>query len=347
VFKKLTIIFFVFISNFSFLYADIITVDNKFPSVGQYKTLQKAHDAAKSGDSIYVYPSKEPYGDLVISKKLTITGSIMLETSTVKTISLTGNSAGSIIDSLNVKNIHIHSENNTIRNNSNIGSIYVNAENTIRNNSNIEFININADNVLIKQNIISRITIAEGHEGNEILQNKIVNSYCGIHIQKFNTVIIKNNIIQPTKYQEVIRIDSACNISLLNNVFNSNNGSFYLSPETHAFFVNNIIYTGRISSLGEYHYNLFYSTDDYPTSNNNIKGNPNFTNEYHLGEDSPAVGAGQNGTDMGIYGGDTPYVEWDNSNSILPRITHIKAEPVVAEGTQGLEINIKANAGRE
>ena len=137
-FKKTIIIFFVLISNFSFLYADIITVDNKFPSVGQYKILQKAHDAAKSGDIIYVYPSKEPYGDLVISKKMTITGSIMLETSTVKTISLTGNSAGSIIDSLNVENIQINSENNTIRNNSNIGSIYVNAENVIRNNSNIE-----------------------------------------------------------------------------------------------------------------------------------------------------------------------------------------------------------------
>jgi len=126
-FKKAIIIFFVIMLNFSFLYAAIITVDNKYPSVGQYKTLHEAHDAAKDGDSIYVYPSKQSYSGLTISKRLTISGAIGVETSTVGTISLTDGSAGSIIDSLRTGDIFIYSKNNTIRNTrtDNIHNIFI------------------------------------------------------------------------------------------------------------------------------------------------------------------------------------------------------------------------------
>jgi len=374
-FKKATIIFFVIMSNFSFLYAAIITVDNKYPSVGQYKNLQEAYDAANDGDSIYVYPSKQSYSSLTISKRLTISGSIGVETSTVGSLSLTVGSAGSIIDSLNIGGIYIYSKDNTIRNNANTGDIKIYSENqVIKQNKNCGdigiyannqlFMNnvcgkvyIDADNVIIKQNKTSRMTISGGHENNEVLQNEIEynNSGYSLYINKSNRAIIKNNIIKNTEnyssiYGNVLNIDSLCNISIINNILydNDNDETINLSSETHAFFVNNIIYSGRVSSLGEYHYNLFCGTDYSPTSNNNIYGNPYFTNGYHLNSRSPAIGAGQNGIDMGIYGGDTPYVDnWADSSSILPIITQLKAEPIVAEGTQGLEIRIKANAGSE
>jgi len=41
--------------------ATILTVDNKYPYVAQFETLQTAHDAASAGDTIYVYPSLIPY----------------------------------------------------------------------------------------------------------------------------------------------------------------------------------------------------------------------------------------------------------------------------------------------
>jgi len=377
-FKKATIIFLVIMSNFSFLYAAIITVDNKYPSVGQYKTLQEAYAAANDGDSIYVYPSKQAYGGLTISKRLTISGSIGVETSTVGTLSLTVGSAGSIIDSLSTGNIYIYSKDNTIRNNANTGNIKIYSENqVIKQNKNCGDIGIyannqlvrnnicgrvyiNADNVVIKQNITSQMTIDGGHKNNVIVQNKISYSYkdYSLYITKLNTLVIKNNIILNSEYRvggTALKIEDSCNVSVINNVIkvNSSYGTLIeLLPETHSFFVNNIIYGGKVSSLGEYHYNLFYYTDYFPESNNNINRHPYFTDEsnnnYHLHYNSPAIGAGQNGTDMGIYGGDTPYVDnWSDSSSKLPIITQIKAEPIVAEGTQGLEISIKANAGSE
>ena len=381
-FKKATIIFLAIMSNFSFLYAAIITVDNKYPSVGQYKTLQEAYAAANDGDSIYVYPSKQAYGGLNISKRITISGSIRVETSTVGTLSLTVGSAGSIIDSLRIGGIYIYSKDNTIKNNAKTGDIKIYSENQIIKQNNCGDISIyannqlvrnnvcgsvyiDADNVIIKQNNTSKITIDEGHRNNEVLQNKIssYNNYDYLlHINKLNTITVKNNLIYNSSYSGgALKIDIACNASLLSNIFRCHSwkrdyGDEYeyegsaitLSPETHAFFVNNIIYFGKVSSLGEYNYNLFYYTNYYSNNNNNIKGDPNFKNGYHLNDNSPAIGAGQNGTDMGIYGGDTPYVDnWAGSSSILPIITQIKAEPIVAEGTQGLEISIKANAGSE
>jgi len=274
-FKKAIIIFFVIMSNFSFLYAAIITVDNKYPSVGQYKTLQEAHDAAKDGDSIYVYPSKQSYSGLTISKRLTISGAIGVETSTVGSISLTVGSAGSIIDSLNTGSIHINSKGNTIRNNANTGyikiysenqvfknnmncgNIYIYANNQIFRNNVCGKVYIDADNVVIKQNITSRMTIDEGHKDNVIVQNEITyndKDYYSLHIYKLNTLVIKNNIIFNSYYiwpnhGDTLKIEDSCNVSIINNVIkptkydaNINGSAITLTPETHAFFVNNIIY---------------------------------------------------------------------------------------------------------
>ena len=262
-----------------------------------------------------------------------------------------------IRNNANTRDIKIYSENQVIKHNRNCANIYIYANNQLVRNNKCGRVYINADNVIIKQNITSRMTIAEGHKDNKILQNKITYDYVdyySLHIYRLNTVVIKNNVIYNSyyrnRYGNVLNIEDSCNVSVINNVIkcHSHGAAITLPPETHAFFVNNIIYSKNVSSLGEYHYNLF--TDYVLNSNNNINKDPDFISyyNYHLSSGSPAIGAGQNGTDMGIYGGDTPYVDnWSDSSSILPIITQIKAEPIVAEGTQGLDISIKANAGSE
>ena len=72
--KQITLFYAIIIISCSIANAEIITVDNKVPSVGQYKTLQEAHDAAKNGDTIYVCPSEALYAAIIVSKKLIIIG---------------------------------------------------------------------------------------------------------------------------------------------------------------------------------------------------------------------------------------------------------------------------------
>ena len=50
--------------------ARILTVANQtiHQTVAQYTTLQAAHDAAQSGDTIYLYPSSISYSGISITK---------------------------------------------------------------------------------------------------------------------------------------------------------------------------------------------------------------------------------------------------------------------------------------
>ncbi len=63
--------------------------------------------------------------------------------------------------------------------------------------------------------------------------------------------------------------------------------------------------------------------------------------DFHLLSDSPAKGSGQNGVDMGIYGGSTPFV--DGGRPGLPLITDIDSD-FVGSQQSGLDVTIKAKS---
>ena len=61
------------------LNARILTVSSQSsPQVAQYNSIQAAHDAAQSGDTIYMYPSLIAYKGAVITKKIIIIGNIII-----------------------------------------------------------------------------------------------------------------------------------------------------------------------------------------------------------------------------------------------------------------------------
>ncbi len=70
--SSLTLI--LFISSFSINEAAILTVDNNAGNQPDFTSLQEAHDAAESGDTIHLAPSSQVYNVDAIEKSLTIIG---------------------------------------------------------------------------------------------------------------------------------------------------------------------------------------------------------------------------------------------------------------------------------
>jgi len=134
---KVFILYLLFISS-SLCNAAIITVDNKTPSAGQYKTIQEAHDAANNGDTVFIYPSAAVYSAITVSKKLTIVGTGMdrpddgMNTSLISgTIIFVENSSGSILEGFGgYFNITIQENSITIQKNR-VNEIVVDSNNAL------------------------------------------------------------------------------------------------------------------------------------------------------------------------------------------------------------------------
>lgn len=87
------------------IFATVITVDNNIPGMGDFTSIQAAHDAANAGDTLLVFPSSIHYQAITLQKKLIITGAGSELIGNTKITFLTGNlvlgpgSDGSVISS--------------------------------------------------------------------------------------------------------------------------------------------------------------------------------------------------------------------------------------------------------
>ena len=138
-----------------------------------------------------------------------------------------------------------------------------------------------------------------------------------------------------------------------------NNVVGYYIEAVHAEIKNNIIfyktnpYNGnyigyKVLTGSTYQYNLFAGTTVPGGIGNKANvdmeatfadfANKNVDNDFTLKEDSPAIGAGENGTDCGVFGGDQPYVL-----SGIPGVPHIYEAiiPTSASGDSGLKVYLK------
>lgn len=317
--------------------AAIITVDNKTPSIGNYTTLQTAHDAATNGDTIYVYPSGAVYNGITVTKRLAFVGTgFDYPSEGMNTTSLTG-----------TMTFGAGSDGSKLEGFGRSGSFYV---------------TIDADNITIKRNKIHRITVSENHTGTVILQNYLYDSIMDylITVDNSNEVLIANNILV-NPYQ--IGSSSCCasghcigassstiTITILHNVlYNRTWGQAIRVIDSNAYAANNIILWGYCHG-SRYYYNMHSCGAHWDGENNieNVDMNNVFVDpdryDFHLLPDSPAIGAGQNGVDMGIYGGSTPFV--DGGAPSLPSIVQLQSDHVGSQQS-GLDVTIKAKSNKE
>ncbi len=314
-------------------FANIWIVDNNPFPAGDYTTLAAAHSVASPGDTIYVYPSATAYAGITVTKRLSFIG------------------AGF--------DLEIYGGQATTANTTISGTMKFNAgsEGSVLEGFDGVFkVDINTDNITIKRNELSKVEI--GGSNCYILQNEIVaslNFQASIWVTAggLGNIIIANNKIRNTSYgDDGILSNSTSQLVVVNNVIRASDDALSGFSST-SLIQNNIITGGGIGQNGNYQYNMC-NADQLPNGGvGNIENidmtivfeDPsNFNTGLHLLPGSPAIGAGFGGTDMGIYGGDTPFI--DGGYPGLPAVFQIEAQ-VITIPQNGLEVNFQAKSNAQ
>lgn len=212
----------------------------------------------------------------------------------------------------------------------------------------------NVSNIIITRNLISIQGIGIGTTSNIFIEgNYILGSIFGNNANNVTNIFISNNYIQ-------IRISGLSGV-FENNIIEGSIGIGSGIPIVTNSTVRNNIFTRSGSDIinrdisNKYFNNIFIVSEatvnlDPTSSFNNVfdvtlsdlfVGLPNNTtdSQWQLKQNSPAIGAGMDGTDCGIFGGNNPYVL-----SGIPSGPHIfeLSAPRDASSQGGLPVTIKA-----
>ncbi|MCB0264063.1 MAG: hypothetical protein KDH98_13000 [Calditrichaeota bacterium] len=321
------------------LFAKVWIVDNNPFPVGDYTTLSAVHGVASPGDTVYVYPSGSLYEAIILTKKLFLFG------------------AGIDLD--------LHGGQSTQANSTLSGTMGFNAgsEGSVMEGFDGNFIvGINVDDIVIKRCEIKYLVI--NGNGCMVLQNEIVGSAgsgdSSVLIgSNYGNIIIANNKIYNTSSsgleEKVIASNISSTLVIVNNVLNiqySGDTVFKnLSPTT--LVQNNIIIKGNIpenAAWAIYQYNMSNGSQIPDGGVGNIENidmsivfeDPaNFDTGLHLLPGSPAAGTGFGGADMGIYGGDYPFI--DGGYPGIPAVYFIESQ-VITVPQNGLNVRFKAKS---
>jgi len=346
--KSLTLII-VALMGFS-AQAKVYRVNNNPGTGAQFTSFQTAHDSCHTGDTIYVEGTTISYGTVNISKKINVIGPGYFLAQNPQT---QVNPSSALFTQINC----------------NTGST-----GTYLTGLDIQFLLLNAGvtNIVIKRNHIGcpscsgsssngPFYLSSNNSNVLIIQNYIVGAQSGgfaplTIAAGCSNVTVSNNYIEGTGGgYPVINVDVAANAIVTNNIFkgttnaptainnSSVNNNFFLSPGSAA-----------LSGTGSSYHNNFSIANQFDTiTGGNINHNHigvNMTNViigsgssdgmYKLKAGSPAIGAGFNSEDCGIFGGLDPYIL-----SGIPTVPSIYffAAPTSGSGTLPVHVKIKSN----
>jgi hypothetical protein len=297
-----------------------------------FTTLQAAHNAASvaAGDTLHIEPSMVSYGNLTSTKKLVIIGPGYFlnenpnqqanpATATADNLTLQPGSGGTVISGLTVTGeIFIRT-----------GSITVS-----RNNITGKTIKLTRDysysDIIISGNYDIGSIVLDGIVGNTLVTNVfILNNY--ISIIGFNTQfsgVIANNIFTH-------QYNTANYFIIKNNICTNTDGGIVFDGISNTIS-NNISAGGVGFPEGNGNQNSVNMTTVFVGSSGNSTDG-----QWQLKTGSPAIGAGLNGEDCGIFGGASPY-----HLSGLPKIPsiYLLSAPAASNGnTLSVTISVKTN----
>jgi hypothetical protein len=314
-----------------------ITVSN-FPGVSaDYNDLQTAIDASPQNSTIYVYASSESYGNINITKMVSLygTGSFPDSPSPVRstlgTVTFSqfqaDSSHGSILSGFATGSISIseHLRNITIERN--IGSTI-----SLNYNLNVSIMNCrlnsNAYGTMINLNASTNTTILNCR----IYRNYSSNSY-DINIFSGGHALIANNYVyfrsESSDYATEYLFRGP-NYTIENNIFDLSGYATWGDPNSSQI-------TNNLSTLEA------PIGQNFNSGSENIIGSATFTSTtwgdadyYALDFGSPGVGAGTDGTDLGIHGGSLGF-----GNAYMPPLPYVHKLLVPAVVPQNGTITIE------
>jgi len=326
----------------SFAHATTFTLNNNNPFPGQYTTFDDAQNAASAGDTILVQASPNGYGDITFSKSLTLVGPGHRPAVNSGLAATFGN----VFISNNLGNIGIFGIMLNLLSGPGGGNLINNDNLTVRNCffTNGATIGSNSSNVTFSNNVFINSTINfTGNTGSD--------------------VAFSNNYFSQANNFYILRGAEANGLKVFtNNIFATGSNIFLTFGNlNNAIFENNIFYRFSPNSANQtncvYNNNLTYQTADntLPPSgqsgSNNIVGvDPQFVNfpvpgnpdfnygyNYRLQTGSPGLGAGTNGTNLGLY-------ETDNEFSMTgeparPQTTTVTVNPAVIPSGGSTQVN--------
>lgn len=311
------------------LNATVWRVNNK-DNTADFNDIKAAHDNEQvlAGDTLLVEGSQNYYSSFDCSKKLTIIGPGYFLSSNYKSadvlpakldyIRFSEGSEGSSLIGLTF-NYDSRSAVTIFVDNINIERCYARSYIYLHRVENIRIINCYVKGV------------------NDFDDNDGWNS----PISKFNNVYVNNNIMT-----ESVEVNDLCHfLSYQNNILL---GTSYTFNAYH--FRNNIVISGDATM----NINSAYIENNIGTNNVFGEGNLNVTDinalfvggespdaKYQLATSSEAIGAGYEGGDCGIFGGDDPYVI--SGLPPLPIITELDVDDAASVET-GLNVKIKVRS---
>ena len=300
-------------------------------------------------DTLYVEGSNSSYGTIYVNKPLIIIGSgYFLE----ENDSTQANRLSSIIKS-------IHFEN---------GSSGCILSGCMFNENLSHCIRIETNNITVSRNYIHStfsywflrliIFIGSNNLNDIVIENNYIDGYnlygdiSAIYSEHSNlNLVIQNNYImgisdQSTGYAIYLSGSSTSPI-IRNNVLNGNLTS------NDGIYLNNILIEGEISGTNNFFNNNISDTTQFGSDFGN-QANVDMTTVFidHLSEvdnglilkaGSPAIGAGSNGVDCGMFGGNRPYIL--SGMPAIPAIFAIE-QTGIGNSSQPIEVNLKAKSHR-
>ena len=277
-------------------HSTILRVNNTPAITVPYATFQAAYNVAVNGDTIYLEGSGYTYGTLNISKSLVIIGPGYYLNQNPET---QANIASASVDNLNL-------------NSGSSGTKIIGLDiNTILNS--YQF--ILQDFVFMRNKINSQMYSNYGSNSLTSYYSNIVfeqNFVSGTLTGRFENAVFRNNV-----FISGITLNSLNNsLSFTNNVVGNANITMAAQCSNNIFFGTSCTFTNCLLS------NNVCSATQAPAGNGNQQ-NVNMNDvfvcyttctgysadaRYQLKAGSPAIGAGSNGEDCGMFGGSDPYV---------------------------------------
>ncbi len=321
--------------------ATIWIVDNNpNTEIADFSNLDAAVTGASSGDTLYVMGSGASYGAATIDKQLFIFGPGYFLGQNDDTQAVLANAHtdwitfwsdpnggldadGSLITGMYIADvINVYADDITIkRNRSNFSGTYsINCSNT-------------ASNVLII--------------GNYIYSSSPHGSHAAVYVGGSSFVTIENNFIYKYVDSDAIYVSSnSTGVEIHYNVIDGDIDAY------NSTIYSNIIYSGSFLNNGNSNSfsNNIGDGEQFGVENGNLSNVDMatvFTNAgssdgwFILPDGSPAIGAGLNGEDCGMFGGPDPYIL--SGIPTIPTISSFFA-PNTGSTAQGLPVEIRVKA---